>query len=163
MRQIEDRFLWEQLSIFLSFIHIKKTKLRSPWGRDGSFFGVNSSAQECACVLMCVVGSESHLGLICSHRAAQAAGVPIHLWSEHTTSYPGKMLSTRVRLLQGSADIWATPGMSLFIKGQHLAIFISAIKHAALEGRERESVCVWEKSGEWWRRGTKLGWNFSTC
>lgn len=94
----------------------------------------------CVCVLLCVVGIESYPGLICSHHGALAAGVPIHLWSEHTTSYPGKMLSTRVGLPQGSVDIWAMPGMFLFIKGQHLAIFISAIKHAAVRGK-RGSKC----------------------
>lgn len=114
----------------------------------------------CACVrvraLICVAGIESHPGLICSHHSAQAAGVPVHLWPEHTTSYPGKMLSTRVGLLQGSADIWATPGMSLFIKGQHLAIFISAIKQAPLEGRES----VWEKAREWEEERDKAGLEF---
>lgn len=56
-------------------------------------------------MLMRVVGIESHPGLICNHHCAQGAGVPVHLWSEHTTSYSGKMLSTRVGLPQGSADI----------------------------------------------------------
>lgn len=102
----------------------------------GIVFSVWIHLHRSVCVLMCVVGIESRPGLICSHHGAQAAGVPVHLQSEHAPSYLGKMLSTRVGLPQGSTDIWATPGMSLPIKGQHLAIFISAIKQAAVRGKK---------------------------
>lgn len=141
MTQIEDRFLWEELSIFFSFRHTVKWSWEVLEAeRDPFTVWICLHRSVCVCVLLCVVGIESYPGLICSHHGALAAGVPIHLWSEHTTSYPGKMLSTRVGLPQGSVDIWAMPGMFLFIKGQHLAIFISAIKHAAVRGK-RGSKC----------------------
>lgn len=135
MRQIEDRVLWEQLSIFLSFRHISKWSWEVLDAERERFFRCEFICIG-VCVLMCVVGIESGPGLICSHHGAQAAGVPVHLQSERAPSYLGKMLSTRVGLPQGSTDIWATPGMSLPIKGQHLAIFISAIKHAAVRGKK---------------------------
>lgn len=165
--------LWEQLSSFSPYYSHQPghhwMNWRGSWKGGGScrvectvrvwkhrrgpgyFFCVNASVRVCAC--MCAFGSVlSHVqgwSVVAAAPELQVSLCPVDC---EPPLFPRKMLSTGVGLPQSSTDIWKTPGMSLPIKGQHLAIFISAIKKGTIRGK-RGNECEARLRREWKRVG----------
>ena len=111
----------------------------------------------CVCVCICAPGSVlSHVqrwSVVAASPELQVSLCPV---DREPPLFPRKMLSTEVGLQQSSADIWETPGMSRPIKGQHLAIFISAIKKGTIRvkrGSEDKARREWERVGTEGRSG----------
>lgn len=89
---------------------------------------------------MCVVGTESHPGLICSHHSAQAAGVQVHLWSEHTLLTPGKCFQPELGYLKAAQTSEQRQECPSSSKGSIWPFLCLQLNTQQLEGREGASV-----------------------